>query len=49
MDQFSFDMLSSARAYVGAGISVISIKNGSKEPASPLLPHIYNPETGLKG
>jgi len=45
MDQISFDMLSSARAYIRAGISVIPIAAGSKKPDHTLLPHVYDSDT----
>jgi hypothetical protein len=35
-------MLSAARAYVAAGISVMPIARGTKEPASTLLPRVFD-------
>ena len=39
-------MLSAARAYVAAGLSVIPIAPGTKEPAHALLPRVYDAEAG---
>jgi hypothetical protein len=40
------DTLRLARAYVAAGLSVIPIARGTKEPATQLLPHVYDEATG---
>lgn len=44
--QLTFDMLTAARSYVANGLSVIPIIRGTKEPASNLLPRVYDESTG---
>ena len=43
--QLTFDMLTAARGYVANGLSVIPIIRGTKEPASNLLPRVYDEAT----
>jgi hypothetical protein len=44
--QQSFDLLHIARKYVAAGLSVLPIRRGTKEPASELLPRVYDEDQG---
>jgi hypothetical protein len=44
--QQTFDPLTTAQSYVAAGLSVIPIARGTKEPDSSLLPRVWDEIAG---
>jgi hypothetical protein len=45
MEQQTFDIFTAAQAYVAAGLSVIPVARGTKEPEHELLPRVYDETT----
>src|SRR6185436_12116740 len=44
--QATFDTLTIGRAYVAAGLSIMPIARGTKEPDSSLLPRVWDESSG---